>query len=264
MLERELLIERIGRFDDLQLAAVKWRSDLEDMQRDRLALRRKGCAITRHEHHEALAATAGSECIGIHRGVRAIDFAQRAGIHVPVLRRVRDIDAAPGWVFLEGFQRGLQSINRGVPLSFPRVRARAECLGGGAIVGRQDVELEILLTHRLVFKLTDKDQRTFRTHGGVEIQPLAEMRWKVREVSLSEIQAGRDRRRERIERDRRERVFLRAGRIVQPHAARSVWKIEAIEIGIECDGLLVEHPRTALPAHGGQAVLRQGQCFADG
>ena len=160
--QRHLLVERVARQQYLEISFVEAGIDLEDLHGDGIPRVGEGLAIFEHEHHIAGALARRAQCVAVHRRVAVADVGDgRLVDHARVLGRIDHIIAGHRCAFAEGFQLGVERIDRSIPFALvAAVAAWAKGLQFRQIRRAQHIQIEVVLTRDFIDKLPFEDEAT--------------------------------------------------------------------------------------------------------
>ena len=258
MLQSQQLIERVGRGHDLQLAGPQATGHAKHVYRHRLARGREGTPVADNDRYPAITRSRGAQGIGVHRGLAAGDLHHIAHSDIRPLGRVGNELSRDVGVLLEGVHHSGQAVHQSIPLGLlvgRRGRAEVEhrlqvLLGSRA---PQDIELQVLLSHRLVLELTLQHEGSALADVGVEVHAGGQVRRQVGEVGEALVGLGEDAGGQLRQLDGSQRGALRPCGIDEHHAGFCQSDV------VGGNGLLVEHLGAGLTADRRQPVHRPGE-----
>ena len=227
------------------------------MHRHRLARGREGLPVADDDRHHSITRSRGAQGIGVHRGLAAGDFHHIAHRDIRPLGRVGNKLTRDVRILLEGVYDSDQPVHQVVPFGFlivRRCRAKIEHRLQ-VLLGRhapQDIELQVLLSHRLVLELTLQHEGAALADVGVVVHAGGQVRRQVGEVGEALIGLGEDAGRQLRQLDGIQRGGLSAGGIDEHHTGLGQGDVGG-------NGLLVEHLGAGLTADRRQPIHRPGE-----
>ena len=186
----DLFVERIGGKEFLKISLVELGHDLDDLHVHAISRRGEGLAVAEQQGHITGAFAGRAERVAIDRGVGVGDLRQHFSPDVNALRRIHDVGARLGGVFLEGLDPGAESIDGQVPFRFVGIGGNDEVFQRRGICRAQGVEIQIVLTGDFIDKLSVEFQPADVAQQGIQIEPLLQMRRGQLEIGLAVLGRG--------------------------------------------------------------------------
>ena len=192
--KRDLLVERVARLDDFQIADIKLAGDFEDLHLHRVALRLlvRISAIAEHHGYKARALAGGGDRVAVHSGVGATDHSKIILTDIRILGRIDDVGAEARGIGLEGFHPGVERLDGGIPLRFVCGTGWNELLEQVFLRGGEEIEVEVIFASDFIMENPGEHQRALGTARWVEVETFLEMRRQGLEISFALVAGSLD------------------------------------------------------------------------